>query len=235
MSIQINDFIEIEYVGRIKSTGKIFDLTDEKIAKENKIYNEKSTYGAIIICVGQRDVVPGFDDSLVGKTLGNYVIEVKAGMAFGDRNPKLISLIPAGKFKKEGITPFPGMPVSLDRNAIGVVRSVSGGRVVVDFNHPLAGKDVVYDVKIIRIISDDEEKLKGYAMLHFNAEAKLKDGIAEIKAKVPVQIRKVLSDKIKELIPSIKEVKFEQPVEKALAEKTLLEKESLRKTSEKED
>ena len=40
VKIKNNDFIEIEYTGKVKD-GPIFDTTDEKIAKDNNIYNEK--------------------------------------------------------------------------------------------------------------------------------------------------------------------------------------------------
>ncbi|MEK6881056.1 MAG: peptidylprolyl isomerase, partial [Nanoarchaeota archaeon] len=81
----------------------------------------------------------------------------------------------------------------------GTIRSVSGGRSIVDFNNPLAGKAVVYDIKILRIIEDDEEKLRGFAKLHLNFDASLKEGIADVKVKLPKQLHKLLEDKIKEL------------------------------------
>ena len=45
-------------------------------------------------------------------------------------------------FKKENITTQPGLQITVDE-AVGMVKTVSGGRVIVDFNHPLSGKDIV--------------------------------------------------------------------------------------------
>lgn len=209
MKIKKNDFVELEYTARVKNTGQIFDLTDEKLAKENNLHLHKHKFGAVIICVGQRDLLPGLDDVLVDKEPGKYRIELDARDAFGNRDGKLIKLVPLSVFKKQNIVPFAGMQVNVDE-LIGMVRSVSGGRAMVDFNHPLAGKAVVYDVNVLRIVEDDREKLRGFVMMHLNADAELKDGIAEIKAKLPEQLHKIFGEKIKELIPSVKEVKFEE-------------------------
>ncbi len=224
MKIKKNDFIEVEYVARVKNTGQIFDLTDEKTAKENKLHSHKTEYGPIVICVGQRNLVPGLDDALIGKEPGDYKIELESKDAFGGRDAKLIKIIPVSVFKKKEIMPFAGMQVNID-DAIGTIRSVSGGRSIVDFNHPLAGKAVVYDIKVLRIIENDEEKLRGFAKLHLNSDASLKEGVADVKVKLPKQLHKPLEDKIKELIPSIKEVRFEessleQPFEKSLGKKS---------------
>ena len=64
------------------------------------------------------------------------------------------------EFKKQNIKPFVGMPLSLDGQH-GIVRTVDGGRVRVDFNHELAGKDIIYEIEIVDTIDDNVEKIKG--------------------------------------------------------------------------
>ncbi|OYT40391.1 MAG: peptidylprolyl isomerase, partial [Desulfurococcales archaeon ex4484_58] len=54
----------------------------------------------------------------------------------------------------------------------GIVKSVSGGRVVVDFNHPLAGKTLVYRVKVIAKLEDPVEKLKALSAKHLQIPGK---------------------------------------------------------------
>jgi FKBP-type peptidyl-prolyl cis-trans isomerase 2 len=68
-------------------------------------------------------------------------------------------LIPKTKFHNDEIEPFVGLEVSID-DARGMVRAVSGGRIIVDFNHPLAGHKLHYDVNILRIITDDKEQVE---------------------------------------------------------------------------
>ncbi len=57
------------------------------------------------------------------------------------------------------MNPVPGMKIS-SNGSTGKILTVNGGRVKVDFNHELAGKDLIYDVEVTEIIDDVEEKLK---------------------------------------------------------------------------
>ncbi len=207
LSIKKGSFLEIEYIGRIKETNKIFDLTDENLAKKEDIYNPKASYGPIIICIGNHDIVTGLEDFLIGKKPGKYKVELKPEQTFGKKEPKLIKIISTNKFNKQEIKPFPGLQVNID-GLIGRVRVVSGGRTIVDFNHPLAGKNIIYEIKVNKIIEKDEEKLKGFTKLHLNTEASLENNIAKIKKEIPKNIQEDFSKKIKELIPSIKKVEF---------------------------
>ncbi len=210
MKIKKGDFIEIDFVARVKENNQIFDLTNEGVAKENNLFSEGRTFKPIIICVGERHVISGLDESLVDKEVGKeYKIEIKAEDAFGKRNPKLFQLIGLNKFKDEKIKPFPGMQVNVD-NLFGIVKSVSGGRILVDFNHPLAEKGVVYEVKILRKIENDKEKLRGFLNIIFNMDIKfeLKDNKAVIDLDLNNDIKNKIKERIKKIIPGIKEIDF---------------------------
>jgi len=160
MKIKKRDFIELDFIGRVKENNQIFDLTEEKVAKENDLYNEKQKYGPLKICVGEKQVVKGLDEFLEGKETGkNYTISLKPEEAFGKKNPKLMQLIPLRSFKKHNIKPQVGLQINMD-GMMGIVRSVSGGRVIIDLNHPLAGKEVTYEIKIKRVMTDVKEKIQ---------------------------------------------------------------------------
>ena len=216
------DFVELEYTGRIKDMDLVFDTTSEKEAKENKIHDAKASYGPIIICIGQGHVIKGLDEELEGKEPGKkYHIELSPEQGFGKKNAKLIQLVATSKFVKQKINPMPGLQVNID-GMMGMIRTVSGGRTLVDFNHPLAGKELVYDFKINRIIKDDEEKLKALLKLQLNLKdikADIKEGNAtvslNIKQELPKPIEEKLTKNIKELIPSIKKIKFKAMQTKA--------------------
>jgi len=79
--------------------------------------------------------------------------------AFGMRAPDLVRMIPEKEFRAQQVRPVPGMVVSLD-NALARVKSVTSGRVVVDFNHPFAGEEVVYSIRVHEVISDDQKKIE---------------------------------------------------------------------------
>jgi len=211
-TIKKKDFIEIEYTGKLKDENVVFDTTDEKVAKENGLESH-SGYGSVIICVGEEQLLKGLDKNLEGKETGKeYDIELKPEDAFGNKNAKLIQLIPTSKFKQQNIQPMPGMQLNIDGIA-GIIKTVSGGRTLVDFNHPLAGKEVSYKIKINKKITDDKEKLEGYLKLSLSTkeiEIEVNDGNAKIKLKkeIPKEAQENLSKKITELIPNIKNVEF---------------------------
>ena len=212
MAIKKGDFIELDFIGRLKETNSIFDLTNEKDAKANEVYNPKMKYGPKSICVGEGHLVKGLDEALIGKDLKEYKIELESEQAFGKKDPKLMKIVNTNIFLKQQIRPFPGLQVNID-NMIGIIKTVSGGRTIVDFNHPLAGHPVVYEIKILKLIKEDKEKLsalldpaKHLFQLEINVE--LKDGEATIKSKLPELLEKGFKERIKELIPSIKKLTF---------------------------
>jgi len=216
--IKTGDFIEMEYVGRVKNNNKIFDLTDEKLAKKEGIFNDKLEYGPIIICVGEGQLLRGLDDEIVGKEIGKkYSIELESEIAFGRKNAKLIKLISLSSFKKQKINPYPGLQVNIN-GMIGLVRTVSGGRVMVDFNHPLAGRDVIYEVKINKKITDTKEKLDSLIKTdlmqkEFKSNIKDKKAKIEISMKFPDEFKNKFKERVKRLLTEIKDIEFKEKKE----------------------
>lgn len=204
------DFIEIDYTGRIKESNDIFDLTSEDLAKKEHIYNKNSRYGPKIICLGEKQILLQIDKFLIDKEVGKtYNLELKPEEAFGKKDPSLIKIIPSDILIKQKINPFPGLQIQAS-GLIGIVRSVTGGRVTVDFNHPLAGKNLLYEIKINRIVDKDDEKLRAltenmlnlskdeYTVVLETDKAKL-----ALKPTIPTKAKEELKSKAKELIPSL--------------------------------
>jgi len=148
------DFIEIEFIG--KTENEIFDTN---IPEELKKINPKAEAKPLIVCIGQDMVIKGLDKDLVGKELGKkYKVEIPFDLAYGSRRPELIKLIPKKIFTEQNMNPVQGMTVALDNNIAKIV-SVSGGRIMVDFNNPLAGKDLEFEYTIKKKIEDLKEKI----------------------------------------------------------------------------
>ncbi|ASI98423.1 FKBP-type peptidyl-prolyl cis-trans isomerase [Thermococcus celer] len=165
MKVQKGDVIKLHYTGRVKETGEVFDTTFEEVAKEAGIYSEKGVYGPVPIAVGAGHVLKGLDERLEGLEVGKkYTLEIPPEKGFGRRDPKLIKTFTLGQFRRQGIYPLPGMPVEIEtesgRKLKGKVMTVSGGRVRVDFNHPYAGKHLIYEVEVIEKIEDPIERVK---------------------------------------------------------------------------
>ena len=153
-SLQKNDFIEIEFTG--KSNGEIFDTTNKEEAKKIGLEVDVKP---MIISIGNQMLLQGLDEDLVNKEIGKkYTIHLSPEKAFGKRNTSLIKIVSMRIFKEKNINPYPGMALQLD-TSIAKVISVSGGRITVDFNNPLAGKEVDYEITIKRKIEDTREKI----------------------------------------------------------------------------
>lgn len=169
MAVKEGDFIRLEYTGKVQETGDVFDTTDGNVAEEASIKLDNKSYGAIPIVIGGGHVLKGLDEALIGMEVGEEkTVEIAPEEGFGLRDPKLLQLIPMGEFKKQGMKPEVGMAITSD-GTTGIIRSVSGGRVRVDFNHELAGKNLEYNIKVVKEIEDDVEKVKSMIELHYNA------------------------------------------------------------------
>ena len=160
MKVAKGDVVRLQYTGKVKETGEVFDTTSEEIAKEAGIYKEGGVYGPVPIIIGAGHVLKGLDEALEGLEVGKkYGIEVPPEKGFGKRDFKLIKTLTLGQFRKHGVYPFPGLEVEIDGKRARVL-SVSSGRVRVDFNHPLAGKTLVYEVEITEKVDDPIEQVK---------------------------------------------------------------------------
>ena len=169
MAVKEGDFIRLEYTGKVQETGNVFDTTDENVAEEAGIKLDSKSYGAIPIIVGGGHVLKGLDEALIGMEEGEEkTVEITPEEGFGLRDPKLLQLIPMGEFKKQGMKPEVGMAITSD-GVTGIIRSVSGGRVRVDFNHELAGKNLKYNIRVVKEIEDDIDKVKSMIELHYSA------------------------------------------------------------------
>ncbi|WP_019177277.1 peptidylprolyl isomerase [Methanomassiliicoccus luminyensis] len=154
------DIVRIDFDGWTEDSNEIFDTTNAETAKDNGVYNEKLQYVPIPILVGGGRVFPGLDEALEGAEVGKeYDIVVPAEKAAGQRDPKLVEMLPLREFLKQEIEPHVGMEVNI-RNRVGIITAVTAGRVRVDFNRRLAGKNLKYHFKVLSKTEGDEEKVK---------------------------------------------------------------------------
>ncbi len=176
--IKQGDFIKISYTAKLED-GTVIDTTDEKVAKEYGIYDENGRYGDIVIVVGEGNVVKGLDEQLVGKEVGfKGEIVVPPEKAFGEYDPKKREIVSIRKFPER---PKPGQRVRLG-NRVGTVERVIGRRVIVDFNHPLAGKTIIFDIEIKEKVEKLEEKIKALFVMYtgLDVEVEVSDSTARV-------------------------------------------------------
>ncbi|MGB9635354.1 MAG: FKBP-type peptidyl-prolyl cis-trans isomerase [Candidatus Micrarchaeia archaeon] len=160
MAIEKGDVVKIEYTAYSKSTGHVIDTTDEKKAKEAGIYDPKKRYGFAVLTVGNKEILEGVDEALIGLEENmSKEFEVPPEKAFGKRDEGLVRIIPLKQFKSAGIDPIPGQVVNID-DTPATIRAVNSGRVITDFNHPLAGVPLKYELKVVKDAKSAEDRAR---------------------------------------------------------------------------
>jgi FKBP-type peptidyl-prolyl cis-trans isomerase 2 len=179
------DFIKISYTARVKGFG-VFDTTDRSMAEKEGIFDKNRVYSPLSVVVGAGQVVSGLDGALKGLKVGSEkMVEVGPEDGYGKRNPELVRLVPMKVFKQQRINPVPGMPVEID-GARGRVQTVAGGRVRVDFNHELAGKTLVFEVKVESKAKTEKDKVMFLLNRSFGSTEGFKPTLSGKKLRVVV-------------------------------------------------
>lgn len=141
MTVKKGDKVKVEYTGSFDD-GTVFDSTEK--------------HGQLLeFEVGAGQVIKGFDNAVEGMEKGQEKkIRIEPKDAYGDRNPAMIKRIPREKFPKEK-EPQKGMMLALvapDGMQIPVmVEEVTDKEVVIDINHPLAGKKLNFKIKLSEV------------------------------------------------------------------------------------
>lgn len=197
MTLQKKDFIEIEFTGRIKDGGIFDSNVKENLEKLNSTENAKP----LIFCLGEEMFLKGVDEFLIGKEIGSYTIELVPEKAFGPRVSDFVQMIPSKIFREQNLNPIPGAVFNFD-GRLAKVLSASGGRIMVDFNHPLAGKNLIYEIKVIRKVEDLNEKIKSFFDVLFKRDFKFsvedKKVIVEVEKGIS-QFMEMFKEKFKEI------------------------------------
>jgi len=187
-AVNKGDFIKLEMAGTVQETGEIFETTDQELAEQEGIYNENRNYGPRLVIVGEGFVLRGLDNRLPGTPFDDEVeIEIPPDEAFGERDPSNVETIPYRILRSKGINPVVGAELEIDGRP-AIIRSVGAGRVQVDYNHPLAGRTIVYKVNVTDHITDDEEKWKALIGRRFIGIETDKFELEEVDKKLRIKI-----------------------------------------------
>lgn len=108
-----------------------------------------------VFVVGDGQLLPGFEECLLGLEVGDeQSFEILPEKGFGMPNPNNRQIMSVDMFDLE-MELSEGLMVSFaDANKAelpGVIVAIEEGKVEVDFNHPLAGKDITFEVKILAV------------------------------------------------------------------------------------
>jgi FKBP-type peptidyl-prolyl cis-trans isomerase SlyD len=220
MPFKKNDFIEIEFTGKLREGGVFDSNIKEDLERLHHGHDHPTDTKPFVFALGQGMFLRGIEDFLIGKEIGEYEISLDPEKAFGPRDTKLVQVIPSKVFMQQNINPVQGAVFNFD-NRIGKVITSSGGRVIVDFNNPLAGKHIVYKVKVLRKVEDIQEKIKAFNDFLFRREVKFSVDDNKILVEIEPEFAKLIDlfkDKYNEIFGlelevkplAVKEVKIEK-------------------------
>src|SRR5690606_19819967 len=115
----------------------------------------------LAILVGHGNVIPGLDKALEGHVAGDsFGVDVAAADAYGERRDGLTQRVPKKHFREQKLAP--GMQVVLNTNfgpRAVTIQKVGMSVVDVDLNHPMAGKDLHFDIEIVDVREAGKEEI----------------------------------------------------------------------------
>ncbi len=117
-TIKKNDFIEVDFTGRVKDSQNVFDSTEkEELEKLHHGHSHEIVAKPFIFSVGNAMFLPAIDEFLIEKEIGKeYLVELNPQNAFGNRNPQMVRIVPLKHFTEQKINPVQGMYLNFDGN-----------------------------------------------------------------------------------------------------------------------
>ncbi len=151
--VKDGDHVWVDYVGTLED-GTLFDTSIESVAKQYNAYQEGRGYAPIDFVVGEHKVIPGFEEGVKGmKTGETKKIILSPEQAYGYPNPELIIKLPKEQLIaqfEDNTTIKEGMVLITNQNMQGIITKVTDEEVEVDFNNPLAGKTLHFEVTLVK-------------------------------------------------------------------------------------
>lgn len=140
-NVKSGDKIRVHYTGTLQD-GTKFDSSIERDPLE--------------FTAGQGQVIQGFDSAVLGMGIGEKKnVDIPVDMAYGQRREDLVIEVPPSQFPDE-MEPQIGLSVELHNGQGGtipaMITNVESEKVTLDANHPLAGKDLVFEIELVDIV-----------------------------------------------------------------------------------
>ncbi len=140
MEVENQCKVKIKYKGMFKD-GTVFDTNENREPLEFE--------------VGKNQVIPGLEEGILGMKKGEKKkLTIAPVKAYGERNDQLVRAFPKSSFPPK-VELKPGVRFALKapngQPFLAEVKEVKDSEVVLDLNHPLAGKELVFEVEIVDI------------------------------------------------------------------------------------
>ena len=138
--------------------------------EEGDLIDSSESNGQLTYLHGFNNIIPGLEEALEGKQAGDvFNASVPPEKGYGVRDENMVFVLPAENFKvgnEEELVPGMEFDTVVDNTSyILTVVEVNGDKIKVDANHPLSGKNLNFEVKIVNIReSYSDELVQGFPM-----------------------------------------------------------------------
>lgn len=152
-TVKAGDWVSINYVGRY-TNGTVFDTSNATIANESSVYNPGRIYEPIVFQVDKPGIIQGFSDAVVGMKANETKLNVTIPpeKAYGEYNQ---SLVVTTKLKNANATDYKdyiGQEITyngVDTKLVAI--DAANNTMTLDYNSPMAGKTLVFDITVVAI------------------------------------------------------------------------------------
>ena len=161
--------VHVDYELYNGENGDLIETTREEVAKEHEMHQEGRSYTPLVCVVGSGNLIAGFEASLLEAEADKDIsLEIAPADAYGEKDPAQIETISIDKLLRHVRDPkslYIGGPVQVEGRQ-GTLSYLAAGRARIDYNHPMSGRSLKYDYKIVKVIEGKEEKVS--ALLEAN-------------------------------------------------------------------
>ena len=139
--VKNGDTVKVHYTGKFDD-GRIFDSSDN--------------HGPLEFTIGEGRIIPGFEQAMIGmEPSESKTIKIPFDKAYGPYNKEMVMLVERNQFPPH-LNPELGQKIQIPKTdgqtIIFTVTDASESNVTLDANHPLAGKDLTFDIQLIEIV-----------------------------------------------------------------------------------
>ena len=132
--------VTVHYTGKLDN-GSIFDTSKDR--------------DPLTFTLGAGEIIPGFEKAVIGMDTGeSKTVNVPSDEAYGSHMNELVTVVKLEEFP-EKLTPEIGQQLKIPRNndetLIVSVTDISGSNVTLDANHPLAGKNLTFEIELVEV------------------------------------------------------------------------------------
>lgn len=133
--------VQVHYTGRLED-GWVFDSSVER--------------GPLQFQLGVGQMIPGFEKAVLGMKVGEKkTVTIPSDEAYGPRRDDMVVEVPREQLPSD-ITPEVGLLLETTRpdggTIIVIITKVTDTTVTIDANHPLAGKDLIFEIELVKIL-----------------------------------------------------------------------------------